>query len=157
MLMSYHKFITHRKTLFVQMTVKAAGYETKPHINTIGDDTSQFSKTYRPNESQQTSKGMETLQAPQTRPKNEKKRNLDTLKSLNYISEGHTYLKQSGFNSLRFISLRSIANLYKGGHIVKGRNYTSARSSATSWLWHSLFFSPSPFVLKYKVATELHK
>jgi len=54
------------------MTVKAAGYETKPHTNTICDDTSQFSKTYRLTESQQMSKGMETLQTPQTRPKNDK-------------------------------------------------------------------------------------
>jgi hypothetical protein len=70
------------------MTIKAAGYETKPHMNKIGDDTSQFSKTYRPSESQRMSKGMETLQTPQTRPNNEKKKN--TLKSLNYISGGHT-------------------------------------------------------------------
>jgi len=56
---------------FVQTTVKAAGYGTKPHINTIGDDTSQFSKTYRPSENQEMSKRMETLQTPQTRPKNE--------------------------------------------------------------------------------------
>ena len=117
------------------MTVKAAGYEIKPYINTIGDDTSHFSKTYRLGESQQMSKGMEILQTPQTRPKNEKKKkNLETLKSLNYILDGHTYLKQRGFNSLRFISLRSIANLYKGGHFVEGRNYTSAKLSTTSWL-----------------------
>jgi len=56
------------------MTVKAAGYEIKPYINTIGDDTSHFSKTYRLGESQQMSKGMEILQTPQTRPKNEKKK-----------------------------------------------------------------------------------
>ena len=52
-LMVFRKFITYKHTVFVQMTVTAAGYETKPHINTTGDDTSQFSETFRPSESQE--------------------------------------------------------------------------------------------------------
>jgi hypothetical protein len=54
-LTSPHKFITHVKPAFVQITGTAAGDETKPHINTTDDDTSQFSKTYRASESQSVS------------------------------------------------------------------------------------------------------
>lgn len=119
-------------------------HKTESHINTKHDnDTSQFSKIYRPSESQQTSNEKRGYKCHKHKQKEEKLNTLEVW--ITAQKDRHTKSRVDLIHSIPF--LYEALLIFTGEvSVCQGRNYTSAKRSATSRMWLSRSCSslPSP-------------